>query len=368
MLPDRTDYEIWLIDWLDGKLDKTETGKLMEFLEKNPDIKEEAESLLLANLSPSGINMPHKDKMRRSEKELPKSQIEFLSVAYLENDLDPEQLEELNRNLEELPDNRLIFNTIQKIRLIPPQPSYRNKKSLKKITPAARIMRISLTALSAAAAITLLILSIIIVTDNVNEQHFTTAENYVNDLSSGELEIPAPLALLDPLPESQIVKAPEANLMIKTLTKENSRINDSDILEKDFNIQPSVMRDSIVMITGISIENIRVSVSKEIINNPLTISSNVVIPSGVEEDDRSRLNRFLARTFREKILKEDIISEKPVKPFELALAGINGINKLMGWEMALIETADNDGERRSVYFSSRLLKLNVPVKKAEGGQ
>jgi len=38
---DRSNYEIWLIDWLDGKLDDPEVEQLQRFLGDNPDIKEE---------------------------------------------------------------------------------------------------------------------------------------------------------------------------------------------------------------------------------------------------------------------------------------------------------------------------------------
>jgi hypothetical protein len=52
MKPDRTSYEIWLVDYLDGNLDSGQAGLLMAFIEENPDIKEEFEGL-------SGIVLPH---------------------------------------------------------------------------------------------------------------------------------------------------------------------------------------------------------------------------------------------------------------------------------------------------------------------
>ena len=33
---DRTNYEIWLVDWLDGNLDETRAKELQLFLESNP--------------------------------------------------------------------------------------------------------------------------------------------------------------------------------------------------------------------------------------------------------------------------------------------------------------------------------------------
>ena len=55
----------------------------------------------------------------------------------------------------------------------------------------------------------------------------------------------------------------------------------------------------------------------------------------------------------------------PLKGYEIAKAGVTGLNKLMGWEMALNERKDVEGNLKSVYFSSKLLKFNAPVKKSE---
>ena len=69
-----------------------------------------------------------------------------------------------------------------------------------------------------------------------------------------------------------------------------------------------------------------------------------------------------------KILREDTGSDAPVKPYEIASAGINGLNKLFGLEMALVRVNDEQGEMKSLYFSSTLLKVNAPVKKDEATQ
>ena len=38
---DRSNYEIWLIDWLDGNLSDLQAEKLLLFLDENPDLKED---------------------------------------------------------------------------------------------------------------------------------------------------------------------------------------------------------------------------------------------------------------------------------------------------------------------------------------
>ncbi|MGC1391224.1 MAG: hypothetical protein WA816_09315, partial [Bacteroidales bacterium] len=75
--------------------------------------------------------------------------------------------------------------------------------------------------------------------------------------------------------------------------------------------------------------------------------------------------KFIARTFREKILKEKTAKDSPLKIYEIAEAGVAGLDKLLGWQMALDEKKDSNGELRSVYFSSKILKFNAPIKKSE---
>ena len=58
MKPDRSNYEIWLIDWLDGTLTAQQTDELMAFLSENPDVREEADSLMLARIVPANDSFP----------------------------------------------------------------------------------------------------------------------------------------------------------------------------------------------------------------------------------------------------------------------------------------------------------------------
>jgi len=55
----------------------------------------------------------------------------------------------------------------------------------------------------------------------------------------------------------------------------------------------------------------------------------------------------------------------PLKVYEIAEAGVTGLNRLFGWGMSLDEKNDNKGDLKSVYFSSKILKFNAPVKKSE---
>ena len=133
----------------------------------------------------------------------------------------------------------------------------------------------------------------------------------------------------------------------------------------------SSQKDSLVRLPDnptITLNKIRLStvivLKEEPLHNTL-IASSSIIPVQEEDDGRSRLGKFIAKTFREKILKEKAAKDSPLKIYEIAEAGVSGLDKLLGWEMALDERKDENGELKSVYFSSKILKFNAPIKKTE---
>jgi len=199
MGPDRSNYEIWIIDWLDGKLSRQMVDQLMEFLKKNPDLKEEAESLSSSYLSHHKNAMQRKNDLMRSASELESSQIEYLSAGYLENDLTDEQQSDLMQAIHLNPRNKTLFESVQKVKLKPPQITYSNKKLLIKITLWEKVLKYSALGLSAAATIALIVLSITsapefspagpkeitgtIIPDNSHIQPFVITAEVLYDLS-----------------------------------------------------------------------------------------------------------------------------------------------------------------------------------------
>ena len=104
MQPDRSNYEIWIADWLAENLDNKQKRLLEEFLDANPELKEEAESLLFTIITPENRQFPRKDLLKKRAGDLDKNQVEYLSVAYLEDDLSPGQLEDLNNCIQNNPE------------------------------------------------------------------------------------------------------------------------------------------------------------------------------------------------------------------------------------------------------------------------
>jgi hypothetical protein len=359
MKPDRSNYEIWLIDWLDGNLDEERTQQLMAFLDENPDLKEEAESLSVTRLEPERNGAMLKNRLKKTPSQLPLSQVEYLSIAYLENDLSNEQIKDLKENISVNSESRELFDIIQKTRLKPPDFRFINKKRLLKNTPAERILRLSVIGLSAAATITVLIISFIL----------------MPKLHTGRNEVVAVNSAIDTITIPQGI----------VLTVKSRNISKQEISDQTTGLKISIPK--LTEVTGQPLAFVRQDSPELPERNPELLKSHIPSLSGAEinyvmpgtsliasniktreplyyDSERSRLGRFIASAFREKILKDKTYNDDPLKPYEIAEAGIEGLNKLLGWEMALVKTSDEEGELKSYYFSSKVLKFNAPVKKS----
>jgi hypothetical protein len=357
---DRTNYEIWLIDWLEGNLSDLQVEQLKLFLNENPELREEFDELVSFSLKSSIESYPFKGRLKKTIADLSELQFEYLCVAYLENDLSAGQLTELMQLIDQNPEKKKTFELLQKIRLVPADISYKFKSQLIKRTPLQRVIRLSVIGLSAAAAIILIIMTYLNIPRNLSDKINNTAQNIAVDSS-----------LQQPYRSDKIitVKKQEINdkkseILFDGIQRNNSTSNQiesfaslpNDSLFRN-NYNPEMELKKIPVYAEIDLRG-------NIISNTLVASKyTFIIPPFV--DERSNLSKFIAKTFRQKILKENILQDSPLKGYEIAEAGIKGINRLLGWEMALNMNNDENGEVRSVYFSSKILKFNAPVNKTK---
>jgi hypothetical protein len=363
---DRSNYEIWLIDWLDGNLNNSQIEQLEIFLKENPGLKEEFEELTTFRLNSPKMLFQHKNQLKKTSRDLSDSQLEYLSVAYLENDLSVEEKTDLLESIEHNKEKKSSFELIQKIKLYPQKLAYIHKNKLLKRTFAQNALRWSLIGLSAAAVVTLAIITSVSRPHDLNIDRDKTAMTVYVDSTV----LKQPFLAVTNVDKEKIHIIP-AKTLSKTLLSPSSHTS-SDIHVIMNNQNPA--KDSALVSASASLEIINkifvspsVSLKGESIPNTLiAINPATIIPQ--YDDGRSKLSRFIARAFREKILKETRPKDGPLKAYELAKAGVSGLDLLLGWEMALDERKDANGVLKSVYFSSKMLKFNAQVKKPESVQ
>lgn len=360
MKPDRSNYETWFTDWLDGSLNLRQIAELKEFLEDNPDLLKEFNELSLISLAPPDLVFTQKKNIRRSPDDLSDSQFDSLCIANLENDISPEQKAELNEIVSENSERRRSFELIQKLKLYPPSVRFGKKSTVKKLTislitglPAFRI------GIAAAASV----LAIVYISLSRNES-VSTNDSVASVADTLQINIHPPVfsaagnpgssAVRDnPLPNSNPAKnKPGYEITaFKESAEAGTGIIDSTAVTQRFSVPVHV----------------ETSIPDDFLD-PCLPSEGKIIPFYAAslpeaDDDRSNVERFMAGIFHRFIMKDTIKVERPVNSYELAEAGITGLNRLLGWEMAIHKNTDPDGEVLSYYFSSRLLKFNSPVRK-----
>jgi hypothetical protein len=360
MKPDRSNYEIWFTDFLDGNLSAREVEELKVFLKENPDLNEELNGLTIMSLNPPDFTFSGKKVLGRSPKSLSEEQFEYLCIANLENDLTPGQKAEMNEIIDRDEMKRKSFDRIQKLKLNPLPASFAGKSSVKKLTTGQKIFRLSVMGLSAAATIAIIVSIFQFTTENTKREPTQTAQIITPDtifIESGQ-----PVA----------VKEPETST-IRNSDRPATRKSITEILVSEVNLTlPEQINqegsDSVpVFLRPEALNSLKVEIPENYIAaygpeaNSLRIYDPDYIPPLIEY--RSNVQLFFARLFHEKIMKDPDSGTRPVESYEIAQAGIKGLNKLFGWEIALQKNTDENGDIRSYNFSSRLLKFNAPVKK-----
>jgi hypothetical protein len=353
----RSNYEIWIIDWLDGKLNGIQTESLMHFLNENPDLKEELNEINTLRLKPPEKKFLRKDQLKKSSENYTESQFEHLCIAYNENDLSPEQSIELKEIVDLDPGKRKIFDLFRRTKLSPPEVLYKGKKLLIKRTIGQYIKRLAIVGLSAAAITIFSIIAFNTKNNILSDKSEKTAQSVKNENKVKAADISKKITAEDITHVAiQSKNRFASSRKIPVSAEENLQI------EKDSSsglpVRSPVIVEKITRPTQITLEG------NEIANSLIALHYDAIIHQDYD-NGQSRFSKFIAKAFREKLLREKTPKDSPLKAYEVAEAGITGLNKLFGWEMALDERKDENGKLKSVYFSSKILKFNAPVKKGE---
>jgi len=362
MKPDRLNYEIWFTDWLDGNLSEQQIAELKLFLSENPDLEEELNGLALVSLNPPDLTFNGKKRLEQSPERLSESQFEHLCIASLENDLTPAQKTELDWIINTDESRRKSFELIQKLKLKPIDGRFARKNSVKKLTTGQKIFRLSVIGLSAAATIALVVSIFRYLPQNQGPGTQVIVQNTIPDSVAIEARQAIVYREKEPVIDHRNIN-PTARKSVTLISSGAEIAEPAGTADKE-------MADSATLIQRVeSPGNLKIAVPQDIFTAYMAENSVIrdyepgYIPPLM--DNRSNVELFLARLFHERIMKNPNAGTRPVKSFDLAQAGISGLNKLFGWEIALQKNTDENGDTRSYNFSSRLLKFNAPVKKPE---
>jgi len=355
--PDRTNYEIWLIDYIDGTLDNERAALLFAFLDENPDIKEEFADLTPIPVKPAGMQFRNKESLKKAPSEMNRHQFELLCVASSENDLENGQKAELEEIISSDPEKRKTFDLIQKIRLVAPAGTYRYKYRLRKLTTGQRIFRYSLTLVSTAAAIFVMIMVL-------NKPEAVLPGNEKIAVKSVVPSSDAAMAQKQDIEKSSRQTDQLKGKMI--VLNSVSDVHKTNTVDENHTVKGSGARDSVVAeIKRYEIDKVPLSADglKRSDTEIRLVAINITPVNEESDTDGNGPGQLIEKLFREKVIKPKDPEKGPIKAFDIADAGVKGLKKLFGWDLSLQKNKDEKGEVRSVSFSSNLISFNTPVKK-----
>lgn len=115
----RNNYEIYMVDYLDGQLSKDDEQDLMQFLEKNPDLKEELDLIQNTSLPDAEVVFDGKDVLKKNleEEVISDDNIDEWCIASIENDLTKQGQLKFARALESQPAFKNTFTAYLKTKL-----------------------------------------------------------------------------------------------------------------------------------------------------------------------------------------------------------------------------------------------------------
>lgn len=352
MTINKHNYEVFLIDYLDGKLNPEMVAELMLFLDLNPDIKDELDGIQDTVLVVETMAFPNKSDLKKKSflKNGIDNTFEYLCIASVEGAITKEEEATLKAFLENNEDKQKEFECFRKTSIKADTTiAFPNKYSLKRAT-FFPIRNSTLRAVIAIAASFALLIGIY----SIGSVFLFNTPN--NDQKKGSI-----LASSD--------------LQVKTPSDKNITSNGS-----------SKKEDKTITVIGKG-----KTFFKPTINAGKSDSTRVIIPVPVPStlvrlepreipiirDPQSEQLAIIAATYpyyyqypieHYYAHQETIVSNSRAKEiglFEIIQYGVQSFGKLIGKDIHLNAKKDKNGNIEKISFESKLVAFSTSVRKKE---
>lgn len=114
----RDNYEIWFLDFLEGRLNRQETDEVRNFMSLHPDLADELENIIPPLFSDPGLLFPGKEKLKKDRFE-DQEYLENSIIARMEGDLNETENKSLEVWLIHHPEKRQYVMQFENTRLKP---------------------------------------------------------------------------------------------------------------------------------------------------------------------------------------------------------------------------------------------------------
>jgi hypothetical protein len=358
----RDNYEAYLLDQMEGRLSEKEQQELRNFLVLNPDCALEAELEDAQILPCENIPFPNKDSLK---KEIPDfhttlsvENFDLYSIARMEGDLTEQQASMHELLLQEQPELRSDWEKWLQTRIPAEHISYPWKQSIKRKVPAYR--RISWPAILSTAAAVALVAILFIFRGNDADSIASEESFRMPAIEQPEVEVPVTPPVVRHQPTSAAVDEMEAAMIIPDLTQaEVVSVTDSSSYQLQGENEEELPVSSRPLRAALAANTIPAPVIQGHYDRirPLQIPETPVHMNGVSIT-------MLAEMDLQEVV-EVYTEEKDISIWTIANAGIKGINRITGSNIALFAARDDEGEISGFHLKSRRLSITSPLEREE---
>ena len=187
----RSNYEIYFVDFFDGRLDEKAKTDLFAFLNSNSDLRDEFEQFEeIVSKPEKKIVYGNKDGLKKDTSTL--LNYKTWLIAELENDLNKDQIKTLDAFCKKHLEIQSERKMMPFIKLKAGQEIFSGKSSLKKGGTIISFKRSTLIRISAAAAIVIFILGYLFLNENKRNERIYTEDKFqpANESHNKVAEIP----------------------------------------------------------------------------------------------------------------------------------------------------------------------------------
>ncbi len=279
----RKNYEIYFVDYFDGKLDESSKAELFTFLEQNSDLKEEFEQFeMIVSKPDEKVKFSNKESLKKDTPTL--LNYKTWLVAELEGDLTTEQIKVLDGFTAKHPSIADERKLMSKIRLEATVIEFPRKKELKKpvIIP---FRKMTITAVSVAAAITIFILGYLFI------YRSPAPERMMSDVKKETKEIKDPVNVAETPSVEKTVDIPQPQIVRPNKNSVAQKNNINEIKPEQKSEEP-------------------LFANKIILNNDTTTAA-IITPEPTEQVavNQSNTDPIVENKDSEKITLADILDE-----------------------------------------------------------
>ena len=342
----RSNYEIYFLDYLDGNLPESQVDDFLDFLKNNPDLNEELKLVSSIKLSVDEPVFQNKEALLKNEM-TGSSIFDYQSIAYLEDDLAEDDKTSFLHQITNDNAKGEQFDLFLKTKL---QPDYdiifSNKEKLHK----KRVAAVFLLWGSRAAAVVVLLLGIWAIWDfSFNPE---TAEQYAEQESvvstkklDNENESFRELVVKNESPDT-VEEKPDI-LMAKPIRQVQVKIKKQDVI----------------------VEHELIAEKKELVLAITPIAAEVETSSTLAPLSLAKMDAYLIQDSTEYLTVDEYLAEKflnkskgePITASGLLSAGLNAVSNV-SHERLNYETSPN-GKISGISLNTRLLAFSLPFKK-----